>query len=183
MNGEGVEPSGGLSQRVLIGLAASLTFVFVGIVVMLNVTHSTFQVVGPSMLPTLQIGDVTLVTRGYDRPLRGDIVIVNIDELGAQHSGGDLIKRVVAVPGDSVEVRSGRAFINGRPEQGVYRLELAEGDLSFPLTKLGPDEVFVLGDNRPDSADSRVFGPVSVQYIRGKVRAIIAPIHRIRVMP
>ncbi len=180
MNGAGVEPSGSLSQRTLIGLAATLTFVFVGVIVMFNVTHSTSRVVGPSMLPTLAIGDVTLVTRGYDRPLRGDIVIIRADDESVEHEDSGLIKRIIAAPGDRVEVRSGRALVNGRPEQGTYSLILAEGDLSFPPTTLGPDEVFVLGDNRPDSADSRVFGPVPVHYIQGKIRAVIAPIYRIR---
>jgi signal peptidase I len=163
-----------------IALLSILVFAFVGVVIVFYVTHSTSKVNGPSMEPTLVDGDVTLVGRGYSRPLRGDVIVIRPRDSSGQRAQNGLIKRVIATPGDRVEVASGRVMVNGAPEMGEYTVVISEGDLSYPLTTLGPNEVFVLGDNRPVSGDSRVFGPVPLEDIEGKARVIIAPLSRIR---
>jgi signal peptidase I len=134
------------------------------------------------MEPTLLEGDVTLVSRGYSRPLRGDVIVIRPRGDDGRRADNGMIKRVIGTPGDRVEVASGRVMVNGRAEMGDYTVIIAEGDLSYPLTTLGPDEVFVLGDNRPVSGDSRVFGPVPLDDVEGKARVIIAPLSRLRLV-
>jgi signal peptidase I len=103
----------------------------------------------------------------FDPPGRGDIVVFESPE------GGDdpLIKRVIALPGERVAVADGAVFVNGRPLAEPYLRPNAETacderevcDLVVP-----PGHVFVLGDNRSGSNDSRAFGPVAVDRIVGK---------------
>jgi len=177
--------SPGYSRARQIAVALSLWILlalFVLVVIVLNVTHQVLRVDGPSMYPTIEIDDVALITRNYEEPARGDIILLTRrnDDSAAALPG--LIKRVVALPGDEVEVRSGLAFINGRPEPDTYPRILSPADISYPLTSLGENEVFVLGDNRPVSLDSRVFGPVPLERVSGEVVAIVAPLNRMTIM-
>jgi signal peptidase I len=78
------------------------------------------------------------------------------------------IKRIVGLPGETVEIRSGRVYVNGKelPDQFVPASYL-DGSTYGPV-EIAPDEYFVMGDHRDSSNDSRVFGPVPRQYIYGK---------------
>lgn len=167
-------------RKVAVVLSLGALFsLFVLIVIVLNFTHQVFRVDGPSMYPTIEIDDVALVTNDYRDPVRGDIVLLIRNQHDGPLARPGLIKRIIAVPGDRVEVRSGLAFVNGRPEPDTYTKILAQSDISYPLTSLGKNEVFVLGDNRPVSLDSRVFGPVPLESVSGEVVAIVAPLNRI----
>jgi signal peptidase I len=96
------------------------------------------------------------------QPRRGDVIIFAYP----LDPSRDFIKRVIGLPGETVEVRAGRVYINGQlmpepfgPNPGSYSVG--------PIT-VGPDEVFVLGDNRNNSSDSRTWGPLPQKYIIGK---------------
>jgi signal peptidase I len=111
----------------------------------------------------------------FHAPRRAEVVV-----LRAPSGGDDLIKRVVGVPGDRISVLNGRVLVNGRA--------LAEPYLRSPQTicasrwcdvTLGPDEYYVLGDNRAQSSDSRLFGPVGGDRIIGKAWLIFSPLHDI----
>ena len=111
---------------------------------------------GPSMQPNLYRGYRVMaekVSYHLHPPHRGDVVIV--DRPGNEVS---LIKRVVALPGETVEVRDGHTFINGQPIEEPWVTNF--GGPSCPPMVVPPDHVFILGDNRSNSRDSRAIGPV-----------------------
>jgi signal peptidase I len=160
-----------------------------------------FYIPSESMLPTLQEGDRVIVEKVSYRiggPARGDIVVFERDValqepegsvwtrltdsikglFGMPTSGNeDLIKRVIAVEGDTVEGRGTHVFVNGEEVDDDY----VNGDANydFPPTIVGEDEVFVMGDNRNASEDSRVFGTVDESRIVGKAIVVIWPPGRI----
>jgi len=119
-----------------------------------------YRISGSSMVPSFEDGDRVLVTSLWSVEA-GDAVI-------AHYGGEALIKRVAALPGDSVELVDGVLFRNGRRAADVIDPDfLDRSDLPFRLLK--PGEYFLLGDNRRISVDSRVFGPLDGSEIIGKV--------------
>ena len=127
----------------------------------------SFWIPSESMVPTLEVGDRIFVNRFIYRffePERGDIVVFDSLE-----TDDELIKRVVAVPGDRVRVRNGKLRVNGDFPDEPYAVPMLFPDGStFGPTRVPEGEVFVMGDNRPNSQDSRFFGPVPVENIEGE---------------
>lgn len=125
-----------------------------------------FYIPSESMEPTLVQGDRVLVNRFVYRfgdPERGDVVVFHPPTAPDE----DYIKRVVAVGGDTVEVKEGKLFVNGSPQVEPYLNEqFIEG--AFPLETIPEGYIFAMGDNRNRSGDSRVFGPVKIESILGK---------------
>lgn len=161
-------------------LLVPLAIVFVGLVSTFYFTYQTAYVDGISMQPTLLSGELVLVTRGYEQPLRGDVVVV---EIAAEDGSTDvLVKRIVGLPGDEVEVEEGQATVNGEPEQGDHTVYVACCDLSVPRQRVPEGKVFLLGDNRPVSEDSRLFGTVPLTDVRGKVVAVFKPVNAARLV-
>jgi signal peptidase I len=124
---------------------------------------TSYRVSGSSMREALQDGDHILVCEpGWLGPTSvGDAVIAQVeDEV--------LVKRIAAGPGDRIGMSAGRVLRNGEPvpESVPPALETAD---SFPELALGPDEYFLLGDNRRVSVDSRDFGPVHAAQLLGRV--------------
>jgi len=78
------------------------------------------------------------------------------------------IKRVIAVPGDTIEIREGHLYLNGDEVREAYVPKSYLDENSYAPRRMGPDEYFVMGDHRDSSNDSRMFGPVSRDYIYGK---------------
>ena len=156
----------------------------------------SYQVDGQSMAPTLQDNDRLIVDkwqRSWARltdnayiPARGDIIIFNQGGLGFAGGGSkQLIKRVIGLPGERVVVSEGKITIynqdypNGfNPDtSGVYPMITtvtpADKDVS-----LKADEIFVVGDNRTNSEDSRYFGPIKANQVVGKLAFRIAPLDK-----
>ena len=160
----------------------------------------SYQVDGPSMENTLQNADKLIIWKvprtwaritGHDYiPNRGDVVVFT--ESGLSEYGQDdskqLIKRVIGVPGERVVVNDGKYT--------VYNKEHPEGfnpDTTLPYGKdipvtsgnvdvtLAPHQVFVSGDNRPDSLDSRAFGPINADQIVGKLVVRVFPIGQAKI--
>ena len=131
-------------------------------------TSARLRVEGNSMAPSFLPGQYLLIDRTAYRlrpPRRGDAVTV-------QHPGLDekaLLKRIVALPGERVNLWHGKVLINGQPIEGP-RLEEEETPEETLGTewRLGDDEYFVLGDNPSNSLDSRRLGPVKSRWIVGK---------------
>lgn len=119
---------------------------------------------GESMEPSLYEDQrliVELLSYRFEQPARGDIIVLNLHE----RDTGPLIKRVVGLPGDMVEIRDGQVLINGEPLSEPY---LAEPTTGVMKARLVPEEhVFVMGDNRNASNDSRYFGMVPYSEIVG----------------
>ena len=152
---------------------------FLGILVLVfYVFFSPTMVDGDSMEPALSHGDRLLMTKSYREPSRGDIVVFYSDS--SRNDEDRLLKRVVAVGGDTIEVQGGVATVNGEVETGVFIADPAFPVATGPLT-VPEDSVFVLGDNRAVSMDSRQLGSIPLEYVVGKVAFVWAPIHRIRV--
>lgn len=139
---------------------------------------AVIHVAGDSMAPTLHDDDRVLMTRGYSSPAAGDIVgFTLVSQSGREDP---LIKRVVAVPGDTVEVVGDTVYVNG--DLSAVAPGARVGAATRPrLNLVVPDgTVFVLGDNRPTALDSRHFGPVPLEMVEGKGIAIILPLRRVR---
>lgn len=135
---------------------------------LVNLASARFVVDGPSMQPNFATGQYVIVSRvNYllTDPQHGDVVVFNYPGDPTQ----DYIKRVIGVPGDTVEIRDTHVFVNG--------LELTEPYINEPCSTgmcrndrwtLGSDQFFMMGDNRNHSSDSRAFGPVARHFIVGK---------------
>jgi len=146
-----------------------------------------FKIPSGSMLPTLQIGDHILVNKfiyGVKIPFSGQVLIPVKDPQPndiivfkyPKDPKLDYIKRVIGVAGDTVEIRSKKLFINGKPfddKHGVFRdVNVLSASVS-PRDNFGPvtvpeGKLFVMGDNRDNSYDGRFWGFVDLQAVRGK---------------
>lgn len=121
----------------------------------------SYKVISRSMVPTLEIGDYVLMRRvGDDTDLRDRVVAFDNPRI----AGETLTKRVIAAEGDEVALSGGFVRVNGHPEARNAEKVVGAPDGRW---KLGPDQVFVLGDNRNDSFDSIDMGPVPRTLIRG----------------
>jgi len=142
-----------------------------------------------SMYPTFEINDqlaVEKVSKWTRTPTRGEVVVFDPPplfwELTARRPDGEaVIKRVVAVAGDTVEVKGGRLILNGQQRDEPYIAELAQYDLA-PLT-VPAGSVFVLGDNRNHSFDSHYWGFLPTQNIIGHATVRYWPPNRIGAVP
>ena len=134
-----------------------------------------FKIPSGSMLPTLQIGDHLLVNKflyWFTDPQRGDVIVFKFP----QDEGRDFIKRVIALPGDKVEVRGKRVYVNDKPVQESYAVHLdpsmQENPHSprdnFAPVQAPPGQLFMMGDNRDYSMDSRFWGFLDIKKIKGK---------------
>jgi signal peptidase I len=144
-----------------------------------------FFIPTPSMVPTLEVHDRVLVNKLSYRlhdVHRGDIVVF---EKPSNDPGGirDLIKRVVAVPGDTIESRGDTLYVNGKPVSEPFRSSPSLGGAvtttCAPASCFGPlpaGKVFVMGDNRTNSSDSRIFGAIDEDRIVGRAFVKIWPI-------
>ncbi|HHW08004.1 MAG TPA: signal peptidase I [Clostridia bacterium] len=136
-----------------------------------------FYIPSGSMEPTLQVGDKIIVnklTSRFKDPERGQIVVFKFPYDPSQ----DFVKRIIGLPGETVEIRDSRVFINGQALAEDY---LPEGLVypDFPPVTVPANSYFVLGDNRNNSQDSRVWGPLPRDLLIGNVLAIYWPLERI----
>lgn len=177
------------SRRVAVLLDYVWTF---GLAILLALTIRTFvvqafKIPSGSMLPTLDIGDHILVSKfvygvgipftekkvlPWGEPERGDIIVFKFP----RDDERDFIKRVIGLPGDVIEVRDKAVYVNSQPLREDYAVhdvpiilpaEVDPRDNFGPFT-VSPDTVFVMGDNRDHSNDSRYWGVVPFGKIRGK---------------
>src|SRR5215510_1125419 len=172
-----------------LGVALMLAFVIRTFVV------QAFKIPSGSMLPTLQIGDHILVNKflygprleipltqislgqlpGLRKPKPGDVVVF----IWPKDRSKDFIKRVVATEGQTIEVRDRQVFIDGKPWDDPHATWVMQrrsgaggpGDNYGPYT-VPKDHVFVMGDNRDQSYDSRFWGPVPISDIKGQALVI-----------
>ncbi|MEL6893534.1 MAG: signal peptidase I [Actinomycetota bacterium] len=163
----------GLLSRSLIRLIRTTLLVGVivaaAVLVAARVLITTSEVSGPSMEPTLQSGD-TLVANRRATPEVGDIVVVDL-ELGNGERHG-IVKRVIATGGDTIEYRNCRLVVNGQSLIELHVHPDAEAGRcgpDAPRTTVSEGHLWLMGDNRADSVDSRVYGEFDVDDVRGVV--------------
>lgn len=138
-----------------------------------------FIIPSGSMIPTLEINDRVLVNKfifRFRQPARGDVVVF----ISPDSAGVDYIKRVIAVAGDTVDIRDGKVYVNGRPlvEPYVGDKVTTPGTVAMPL-KVPAGRVFLMGDNRPDSHDGRYFGVQPDSKLLGKAFVRYWPLSRL----
>ena len=183
--------AGLLEMWGLILLALALAFVIKTFLL------QAFYIPSGSMIPTLEIGDRVLVEKvafRFREPERGEIIVFQrpgaedaragvsgqvrsfLEGLGLVQPNADidLIKRVIGLPGETVEVRKGVVLINGRPLSEPYARPETR---SFPPTVVPEDELFMMGDNRMNSQDSRFpeLGTVPIDNVIGRAFVILWP--------
>jgi signal peptidase I len=152
-----------------------------------------FYISGPSMETTLFQPNRVLVNKlsyRFGDIDRGDVVVFDrVTSNGRSVQHDDLIKRVVGLPGETVAIRSCNVFIDDKLLEESYlpKRDLEQTDLvarcrqpEMAPVEVPEGQVFVLGDNRPQSMDSRVFGPVDKKSIVGRAFVVIWPISRWR---
>jgi signal peptidase I len=153
-----------------------------------------YRIPSPSMVPTLDVGQRVLTNRLSGNPSVGDIVVFHpphgadfnnpacgsptegtgtgraCDKPTPQESSQTFIKRVVAGPGDTISIVDGHVIRNGVREKDSYIIQCSPDtpacNFRTPI-KIPPGEYFMMGDNRPDSEDSRYWGPVPDKWIIG----------------
>lgn len=168
-------------------------------VIVKTVVAQAFYIPSGSMLPQLQIGDRIVVSKLSYRlhdPRRGDIVVFDApapepeDEdplverivrglaqaIGlAAPSTDEFVKRVIALPGEVVEAHDGKVWVNGQEVVEPY-LPPGSTTTDFAPVTVPDDRVWVMGDNRSNSADSRQFGPIAESTIVGRVVLRVWPV-------
>lgn len=151
-----------------------------------------FYISGPSMESTLYGNNRVLVNKLSYRLSsisRGDVVVFDrVTTSDGTVSHDDLIKRVIALPGDTLEIKNCTVIVNSKPivESYVDKDVLGLVDpvnrcrvANLPTQTIPAKKIFVMGDNRPESFDSRSFGPISESLIVGRAFAIVWPFNRI----
>lgn len=139
-----------------------------------------FIVPTPSMSPTLIVGDHVIVNKleyKIHKIKRGDILVFH-----SPIEKKDLVKRAMAFEGEELALtKNGEIFINGEKLDEPYLPKDVDISYQDQIYKIGKNQLFVMGDNRNDSADSRIFGPISIDSIFGKVIFIYGPLSRIEI--
>lgn len=136
-----------------------------------------YEVNGTSMYPTLDGNELLIVNKFiYDvaNPTYGDIVVFHTVE----HR--DFIKRVIGVPGDKIEVKNGSVYRNGKKLTEPYIAEKMIGDFAQVVVPKG--HLFVLGDNRNNSKDSRIIGSVDEKEVVGRADVVVMPFQEFRML-
>lgn len=145
-----------------------------------------YKVDGYSMEPSLHDSQYLLVNKlvypgrfwpGFHQPARGDVIVFRYPGNPSQK----FIKRIIGLPGETVEVTNGVVYVNNEPLDEPYVKERPR--YVYPKKVLGPNEYFVLGDNRNNSHDSHVWGPLPRSDLIGEAWVRYWPPHDIGVVP
>ena len=140
------------------------------------------SVIGPSMSPTLENGEKVLVNRFVYKlfdPKQNDLIVFQPNGNEKSHY---YVKRVIALPGDTVQIKDGKVYVNGELlAESVETEKIENAMMAENEIVVGEDEYFVLGDNRNNSEDSRYasIGNVKKDHITGEAWMVVYPFDRI----
>jgi signal peptidase I len=192
--GEGEDQGEERSSRWIMELVGVVVAAVLVAVLLRTFVVATYSIPSGSMEPTLQIGDRIVVDKlsyhlhGVDR---GNIVVFSTppNEECAGPPVADLVKRVIGLPGEIISLQDGHVYINGRPlpepflpadiRNDTYPGPSANAYALHHAYRIPAGDVYVMGDNRPDSCDSRYWGPIRESTIVGEADLRIWPISRI----
>ena len=187
---------------MIVAIALGLAIVIQGLIV------KPYEIPSPSMVPTLRIGQRILVDRvgmHFSSPHVGDVYVFHppasescanpnegenslgqdgaapCDVTQTHESSQTYVKRVVGLPGDRLQIRDGRVYRNGRLEASSFTIPCeGAGECNFRAGITVPrGDYYMMGDNRPDSLDSRYWGPVPKKWLIGKAFFTYWPPNRI----
>jgi signal peptidase I len=188
--------------RDFLSFAGVLLTAAVLALLLISFVFRSYAVDGPSMETALQNQDKLIIWKvprtiasitGNDYiPGRGDVVVFTEDNLGAcgQDGSRQLIKRVIGLPGERVTVQDGHYVVYNAGNPAGFdpdRTQEYDNDKHIEVTTgsidvtLGENQLFVSGDNRPDSCDSRAFGPIEAKDVVGKLVVRLLPINKITI--
>ncbi len=165
--------------RLLLELLETVVLTLVIFFVIQTFVAQPFQVEQTSMEHTLEPGQFLLVdklTPRWDGYQRGDVVVLHPPAGWEDGSDTPFVKRIIGLPGDHIDIKDGLVYINGVAlDETAYTYRNADGTNgpTTPLTDtsswvLGPDQLFVMGDHREASSDSRAFGPIETSAVIGR---------------
>ncbi len=163
-------------RRLLLDWLLPIMLAVVLSLVIKTYVAQAFQIPTGSMEPTIKIGDHVIVEKLFIHPSelqRGD-VIVFWPPAGVSPTGIPLIKRVIGLPGDTVLIRGGIVYVNGQPLQEPYIM--AKPDYDYGPVTVPTDKLFMMGDNRNNSFDSRNWGYEDFSGVIGKAAWIYWPL-------
>lgn len=151
-----------------------IPYIIILVVVILVRTYLVTPVVvsGESMKPTLNGGELMILSK-VAKIDRFDIVVAKVNKQGKRE---ELIKRVIALPGETISCENGVIYVNGVKQEEEYSKGITE---NFDKIELADDEYFIMGDNRENSMDSRFFGPFKKSQILGQTELVLFPFKKI----
>jgi signal peptidase I len=138
-----------------------------------------YRIPTESMVPTLEVGDRVLANKfiyRFTQPERRDIVVFDSVE---EDDDQTLIKRVVGLAGDEIQVQDGVLYVNGEAQEEPYLNDPGRPQAPYGPTVVPEGHIFVMGDNRGNSADSRVFGPLPLENLKGEAFMRFWPVSKI----
>lgn len=163
----------------------TVVFALVIAVVLYLFIMTPHEVIGNSMYPTYKNGEYLMANKivyRFSKPQRGDVIIFKYSD---DH---DFIKRIIGIPGDEIMLKDGSYYINGKKlDESAYLQDsvitnggsyMHEGQ----TITVKEDQYFVSGDNRPNSSDSREFGTISIDKIKGKAWIVYYPFSEFRIV-
>lgn len=181
------EPQPPMAWLLLRELVETVVLALV-IFLLIRLVVQNYRIESHSMLPNFHEGQFILVNKlayKLGAPERGDVVVFH----NPDNTDEDYIKRVIGLPGDTLEVVDQTVFINQQPlDESFPHNPFAPGERYGP-TVIGPDQIFVMGDNRGNSQDSRRFGPLNEDLLVGKAWfriwpfTVFGPIHHYDLAP
>ena len=152
-------------------------------VVVRQFVFQLFYIPSASMVPQLEVGDQVFVNKlAYDigDPARGDLVVFERPDDWEDVPVDDLVKRIVALPGERIEARQGRVYVDGEPLDEPYLPDGTSTSSFGPIT-VPRDHYFMMGDNRSGSNDSRMHAAVDRDLFVGKVFMTVWPLDRLSI--
>lgn len=166
-------------RRIAFEWLVSILFALIIAVMIRTFFYAPYEVRGHSMEPTLHGSELLIVNKWTYRirsPEYGDIIVFHADQRV------DFIKRVVGLPGDKIMIKNGNVYRNGLLLKESYLNDPMDEDELFHLI-VPTGDVFVMGDNRNHSSDSRVIGTIPMNQIVGRAELVLLPFERFRVIP
>lgn len=162
-----------LKEIVILGVTAFIVAFLIKTFVV-----QPFKIEQQSMVPTLYPGERVLVSKfiyRFQEPEKGDIV--TFEDVNVPGQKRVLIKRIIATEGETIKIRGGKVSINDRTTKEPYVIMIRDAS-NYGPREITKDNVFVMGDNRPNSGDSRIFGPIPENRVLGEAFFIYWPLNR-----
>ena len=181
--------------RTIVDWLLTITIAVAAVLAIKAWVVNPYRIPSSSMEPTLhcaepgdgcaaRFSDRVLANRfiyHFKEPERGDIIVFETPPAARTRcgAGGTFVKRLVGLPGEMLAVREGTVYVNGRPLDEPYLDAGQRDDDSFPARRIPADRYFMMGDNRGQSCDSRVWGAIPRENVIGEVFAVYWPPQRI----